>query len=178
MGEAGFIGSRSSAVPKTGRDGDGAVLRVVEGAEKAQAIARLRHEWGEPVIVHDRAYRFDNCTIFVIDDFVAIAAISEAAAPTVEIVALNAFQRWRGLGSALIEGIAGFALSAGHVSLRVTTTNDNVDALRFYQRRGFRLAALRLGAVDEARQAKPSIPVAGDYGIPMRDELDLLRLLR
>jgi ribosomal protein S18 acetylase RimI-like enzyme len=28
-------------------------------------------------------------------------------------------------------------------SLRVTTTNDNLDALRFYQRRGFRLVELR-----------------------------------
>jgi ribosomal protein S18 acetylase RimI-like enzyme len=56
----------------------------------------------------------------------------------------------------------------------VVTTNDNVEALRFYQRLGFRLRELRPGAVDEARaKLKPSIPVERD-GIAIRDELELL----
>jgi ribosomal protein S18 acetylase RimI-like enzyme len=56
----------------------------------------------------------------------------------------------------------------------VLTTNDNVDALRFYQRRGFRLVELRPGAVDAAREVlKPEIPRAGAYGVPLRDELVL-----
>jgi hypothetical protein len=47
--------------------------------------------------------------------------------------------------------------------------------LRFYQRRGFRLRALRPGAVDEARRTlKPAIPPTGDHGIPLRDEIELL----
>jgi hypothetical protein len=49
-----------------------------------------------------------------------------------------------------------------------------VDALRFYQRRGFRLAKLHPGAVDESRaRLKPEIPAVGDHGIPLRDELEL-----
>jgi hypothetical protein len=56
----------------------------------------------------------------------------------------------------------------------LTTTNDNLDALRFYQRRGFRLSALRAGSVDASRRTlKPELPEHGSYGIPMRDELDL-----
>lgn len=46
---------------------------------------------------------------------------------------------------------------------------------RFYQRRGFRLAALRPGAVSAARAVKPEIPQAGEHGIPLRDEIDLVR---
>lgn len=58
------------------------------------------------------------------------------------------------------------------------TTNDNLDALRFYQRRGFRLVALHAGAVDAARATlKPSIAEVGDHGIPIRDELVLEREL-
>jgi hypothetical protein len=54
------------------------------------------------------------------------------------------------------------------------TTNDNVDALRFYQRRGFRLAELHAGGVDKSRATlKPDIPTTGEYGIPLRDELIL-----
>jgi hypothetical protein len=56
----------------------------------------------------------------------------------------------------------------------LVTTNDNLDALRFYQRRGFRLAKLRRGAVDAARsRLKPTIPEVGSFGIPIRDEIVL-----
>jgi pimeloyl-ACP methyl ester carboxylesterase len=59
----------------------------------------------------------------------------------------------------------------------VVTTNDNTDALRFYQRVGFRLREARVGAVDEARRTlKPSIPRAGRHGIPLRDEIELVLL--
>ena len=40
-------------------------------------------------------------------------------------------------------------------------------------RGGFRLAAVRPGAVDRTRQHKPDIPRTGDFGIPLRDEIDL-----
>ena len=59
----------------------------------------------------------------------------------------------------------------------LTTTNDNVDALRFYQRHGFRLVELRPGAVDAARRLKPEIPATGAHGIPLRDELELERMV-
>ncbi|WP_215909533.1 hypothetical protein [Streptacidiphilus fuscans] len=55
----------------------------------------------------------------------------------------------------------------------LVTTNDNLDALRFYQRRGLRIVGVAPGAVDAARRFKPSIPVTGEYGIPLRDELTL-----
>lgn len=62
--------------------------------------------------------------------------------------------------------------------LRVTTTNDNLDALRFYQRRGFELVELRATAVERSRAAlKPSIPARGYYDLPIRDELELVRRL-
>jgi hypothetical protein len=61
----------------------------------------------------------------------------------------------------------------------LVTTNDNLDALRFYQRRGFRIAQVRPGAVDETRKTlKPSIAEVGDFGIPIRDEIVLERLRR
>jgi hypothetical protein len=60
--------------------------------------------------------------------------------------------------------------------LWLVTTNDNLDALRFYQRRGFRITEVRLGAVDEARRTlKPGIPAIGASGIPIRDEIVLER---
>ena len=91
-----------------------------------------------------------------------------------EILTLHATRQWAGAGSALIEAVRAVAAEQRCSRVWVLTTNDNVDALRFYQRRGFRLAVLRPGAVDHARLAlKPEIPDVGDYGIPIRDEVEL-----
>lgn len=58
------------------------------------------------------------------------------------------------------------------------TTNDNVDALRFYQRRRFRLSELRAGATAAARETlKPEIQHIGNHGIPIRDEIILEKRL-
>ena len=73
----------------------------------------------------------------------------------------------------LIQAIRAEAKRRGCHEIMLTTTNDNIGALRFYQRRGFRLAALRPGAVDRSRLRKPEIPRTGDFGIPLRDEIDL-----
>jgi ribosomal protein S18 acetylase RimI-like enzyme len=57
--------------------------------------------------------------------------------------------------------------------LFLVTTNDNTPALRFYQKRGFVLSALRPNAIAENRKVKPEIPLTGQDGIPIRDELEL-----
>ena len=91
-----------------------------------------------------------------------------------ELLTLHAETRRSGVGTALVDAVRTRALDAGCELLWVVTTNDNVDALRFYQRRGFRLARLRTGAVDESRETvKPEIPPIGDHGIPLRDEIEL-----
>ena len=59
----------------------------------------------------------------------------------------------------------------------LVTTNDNLDAIRLYQRHGFRLAEVHSGAVDRARELKPTIPVMGQHGIEMHDELVFRRVL-
>ena len=51
----------------------------------------------------------------------------------------------------------------------LVTTNDNLAALRFYQRRGFALAALHPRAIEVSRRLKPSIPPVGHDGIVCPD---------
>ena len=52
------------------------------------------------------------------------------------------------------------------------TTNDDLDAIRFYQRRGWTITAVHVNALAESRKIKPSIPEIGNYGIPLRDEIE------
>ncbi|MGC2203942.1 MAG: GNAT family N-acetyltransferase [Stellaceae bacterium] len=95
--------------------------------------------------------------------------------PDAELVTLDADPTGVGTGAALIEALAAQLRADGCERLWLTTTSDKLSALRFYLRGGFRLIQVRLAAVDDARRLKPSIPIVGEYGIPMDDELDLCR---
>jgi ribosomal protein S18 acetylase RimI-like enzyme len=89
-----------------------------------------------------------------------------------ELVAIAVGRKRRGVGTALLGALRSRVPDCDRIWL--VTTNDNLDALRFYQRRGFALCALRAGAVDDSRRSiKPSIPLSGSYGIALRDELEL-----
>jgi GNAT superfamily N-acetyltransferase len=94
-----------------------------------------------------------------------------------EIVTLESFVQWQGIGTALVAAYLDRARAAGLGEVRVITTNDNVDALRFYQARGFVIHKVRVNAVAAARALKPEIPPTGAYGIPIRDEIELARTL-
>jgi GNAT superfamily N-acetyltransferase len=146
-------------------------VRIAAAGERAAAVARLAERWGDPVIARSQAFAIDSCEIFIAGDTAGLAAVSCRDKPIAELVAINAFTSFQGVGSALLRAIV--SSLDGFSVLRLTTTNDNLDALRFYQRRGFRLMALRPGAMDATRVQKPSVPLTGRYGIPIRDELDL-----
>jgi ribosomal protein S18 acetylase RimI-like enzyme len=92
-----------------------------------------------------------------------------------EIVTINAFAEGEGLGvgTALIEAVRESAAEAGCARLWLITTNDNTEAIRFYQRRGFALAAVHRNAVAASRRLKPEIPLIGLHDIPIRDEIEL-----
>ena len=90
-----------------------------------------------------------------------------------EIVTLNSIVEGIGAGSALINAVRSKALASNCRRVWLITTNDNLPALRFYQRRGFTLAALYSNALERSRQLKPEISLVGLDGIPLRDELEL-----
>jgi ribosomal protein S18 acetylase RimI-like enzyme len=94
-----------------------------------------------------------------------------------EIVTIDALEEGRGVGTALFDAVVEAARAAGCERIRLVTTNNNLRALAFYQKRGFRLVALVPGAVDEARRVKASIPAVDSRGLPIRDELHLELLL-
>jgi DNA-3-methyladenine glycosylase I len=93
-----------------------------------------------------------------------------------EIVSLDSLQPGKGIGTALIDSVREAAIEAGCKRLWLVTTNDNMNALRFYQKRGFMLVKINRGAIDFARRLKP-IPLIGDDGVPLRDEIELEMIL-
>lgn len=140
----------------------------------------LRRFWAGPLVVAGAGLVIDASRLpaLIAGDREGLASYAIAVdGRTAELVTLNALAPRRGVGTALVEALAARLGRAGVGELWVSMTNDNLDALRFYQRRGFRLIAVHPGAIDLARLAKPAIPAVGAYGIPVRDRLDLVRAL-
>lgn len=101
-----------------------------------------------------------------IDDGTASAEITS--------LAVDPSAQGRGIGRGLLRGARAELGRVGVTRIWLVTTNENLAALALYQKEGYRLVALRAGAVDEARRAlKPSIPEVASNGIPIRDELEL-----
>jgi ribosomal protein S18 acetylase RimI-like enzyme len=90
-----------------------------------------------------------------------------------EVVTVNSVSERLGIGSGLLEAVRRVAISAGCKRLWLITTNDNTHALRFYQKRGYRLVALYPNQLEKSRLLKPEIPLVGMDGIPLRDEIEL-----
>jgi GNAT superfamily N-acetyltransferase len=152
------------------------LIRAVQDSDRPTVEWLTTQLWGaSEVVVHDGTFYPAMLPGFIAERTGRIAGLVtfDVRPGVLEIVTINALERHAGIGTMLIEAVRGEAKRRGCREVVLTTTNDNLSALRFYQRRGFRLAALRPGAVDRSRQRKPEIPHSGDYGIPLRDEIDL-----
>ena len=79
----------------------------------------------------------------------------------------------RGIGSALFEAVAAEAREMKLRKLRAITTNDNFEAMKFYQKHGMRFMTLFAGGADAYRAFKPGLHPIGYHGIPCRDVLEL-----
>jgi ribosomal protein S18 acetylase RimI-like enzyme len=148
-------------------------LRPEDAAWVAQHIAA---EWGaEIVVAHGAVYRPAELPGFVaeVGDEKMGLLTYHIAGDACEIVTLDSQRPNCGIGAALIAAVKEATQQAGCRRLWLITTNDNTHALRFYQKRGFVLAALHRDAVAASRAIKPEIPLIGNDGIPIRDEIEL-----
>ena len=138
---------------------------------------------GGPVVagieaVHD----LDNVDVLVAegdDGPCGFAHIARQGA-SLEIVTILATEKSVGTGTVILREIDRRARMLGLGWLMVQTTNDNTDALRFYQRRGFHVSDYRVGGFRDALRRKgipPDQPVEGVNGIEIRDLIRLSRRL-
>ena len=94
-----------------------------------------------------------------------------------EVVSLNSLEPQRGVGTALLEAVLRAGRGGGCRRVWAITTNDNLAALRFYQKRGWRLVAIHRNALAASRRLKPEIPLVGSEGIALHDEIEVEKLL-
>lgn len=89
-----------------------------------------------------------------------------------EIMSLDSLRENQGIGTALVNKVVETATKEKCIKVELITTNDNINALRFYQKRGFDMVQLYHNAVDTARSLKPSILMIGDFDIPIKHEIE------
>ncbi len=94
-----------------------------------------------------------------------------------EILSLDSLRENQGTGTALLNKAISEARNNGITKIMLITTNDNLPALRFYQKRGFDMVRLFYNAVDQSRKLKPEIPLFGIDGIPLKHEIELEMIL-
>lgn len=91
---------------------------------------------------------------------------------TCEITSLDSLQEGCGIGTALVNKIISIAKEKKCNRIIVVTTNDNINAIRFYQKRGFDMARLYHNALDVSRKLKPEIPLIGENSILLKHEIE------
>ena len=156
-------------------------IEKISRKDKKPILDIVRTFWGdETIIVHNE--------IFLVSKLDGLKAVEEKniigilhyrlQGEVCEILTLASTKPGRGVGTALIAEVEKIAIKNRCLLISLITTNDNLDALGFYQRRGFHLTALYPDQVTKSRLIKPSIPDIGENNIPIRDELRLEKILK
>ncbi len=152
------------------------IIERLEEVHRDWVVRYLRKSWGDQMMV--TRGRLVDCSQLpgfraVQDDEVVGLVTYEIRNNECEIISLDSMIEGIGVGTALIDAVKQQAIATGCKRLWLITTNDNMHALRFYQKRGFVLVAVYPNAIEESRKLKPHIPKIGIGGIPIRDEIEL-----
>jgi N-acetylglutamate synthase-like GNAT family acetyltransferase len=151
------------------------MIRPISDSDRDAVQAALIEAWSGPVaVVHDEQINMLELPALVAvngrGDLLGVITFRDCQG-SYEVISLNALVSAGGVGTKLLSAVFDLARAARRERVWLITTNDNLDAIRFYQRRGMRLVNVDCGAVDRARVRKPAIPLIGENGIELHDEL-------
>lgn len=149
-------------------------IEEIHQEDQANVLEIVSQFWGDVVlVVHGDIYHAADLDGFkaVIEKNIVGILHYKVRDQVCEILTLASLHPRKGIGSALLTAVESLARSQGCLKLSLMTTNDNLYALGFYQRRDFQLAGFFSNQVAVSRQIKPSIPLIGENNIPLRDEL-------
>jgi ribosomal protein S18 acetylase RimI-like enzyme len=150
-------------------------LRPLDPDDRDWVAQFIAERWGaEFVVAHGEVYHPHNLPGFAaVQEGERVGLVTYTiVGDGCEIVSLDSLRPSMGIGIALVEAVKAVARQSRCKRVWLVTTNDNLNALRFYQKRGFALVKVHRNAVETARQLKP-IPLLGADGIPIRDEIEL-----
>lgn len=140
----------------------------------------IEKDWGGlPLVIRGKKYYPDQLAGIVGEYDLSVAGFLfyEIQDYDCEIIIFEVFDKFKGTGTLLLNKLKEIVKAKHCKRIYLMTTNDNLEALRFYQRRGFTICGIHIDSVQASRKIKPTIGMVGDYGIPVRDEIDLQLIL-
>jgi hypothetical protein len=151
-------------------------IREKTSSDNALIIPCISLSWGSDRII-------SKGTIFNVSDLAGYVAVENNRIVGVglysvnsnecEIVLIESYVHSVGIGSTLLKKIIGISKTNDCKRIFLITTNDNIDALKFYQKSGMTIKGMYCDSIKDERKLKPEIPLTGKYGIPIRDEIEL-----
>ena len=155
-------------------------IRWIDPASRERINALIVRKWYTmQMVVHGESIDLGSADGYYAcegDEIVGLITY-RTAGNEMEILSLDSFQEGRGIGTGLLETVVAEARETGIRRIMLVTTNDNLAALRFYQKRGFDMCRFCRNALDQARKIKPEIPLTGMDGIPLKHEIELEMVL-
>lgn len=154
------------------------LVREATDADRPVARALFERDFGRTqVVAFGQVMDIDQmpALVAIMRDEPSGALAYRLLGDAVHIVALATDPMWQrsGVGGYLVAEAELIARRLGLARMVVATTNDNLPALYFYQRRGYRLTALVPNSViDHTGQEQP-----GFAGVSVRDEIRLEKRL-
>lgn len=155
---------------------------ALQTIEKTLITDFFVEHWGSPeMVISSGTYRCDE-----LDGFAALNEEQQEIIGLItfivhgeecEVISLDSLREGHGIGSCLLREVESLAVDKGCRQMKLITTNDNLKALGFYQKRGYRLLEILHDAVESAREKKPEIPLVGENGIQICDEILLGKML-
>jgi ribosomal protein S18 acetylase RimI-like enzyme len=156
--------------------------QVMEGIKWVQktendnrAVLQIIKKWGSDIIVtRGEIYKgedLDGILAYKNSEIIGLG-LYHIKNEECEIVLLETFEQNIGIGTQIIEKTKEIAKNRNCKRVWLITTNDNIDAIKFYQRRGFNISNFYKNAIDKSRKLKPTIPLKGNHEIPIRDEIE------
>ncbi|MCA0970253.1 GNAT family N-acetyltransferase [Halobacillus litoralis] len=143
-----------------------------ETIDKERLTRFFSKHWGSnEMVISSGTFVCDELpgfTILIEDELVGCITFVEGK--EFEVISLDSDQEGLGIGSLLLKETEAHAKARGYSDVQLITTNDNLSAVRFYQKREYRVVGVMLNAVQNARKKKPDIPFYSNEGIEIRDE--------
>jgi ribosomal protein S18 acetylase RimI-like enzyme len=150
---------------------------VIEPMMDTEALRTLlRRRWGETLMMFGRSWKLGDYDAYVARDAggTIVGLVTTVVQRSTRLaLTLDSFSDQPGVGRLLLDFVMTLGRDEGARSLRVLTTNDNTPALRYFQKRGFKIVAFYPGAIAVYRQVAPTLPEIGVDGIPVRDAIEL-----
>lgn len=157
------------------KNGPTVIFREI--ADKSAFLALMMRHWGSHRMVIGLKL-YDCAELPLLGMFTAEGELLAVASwahdgDLAVLCALHSLKEGEGAASRMLEAVKAAARAAGAVKLRAMLTNDNMPALAFYQKHGFRFSGLYIEAIDAYRSVIPTIIKVGYQDIPVHDALEL-----